>query len=381
MRMKATVVQLTREHGPDVARQRRKLEHIAGVMAQSDTRRAAGFADVSLLPCALPDVAWDSIDLRTSVCGCALQSPIVINAMTGGAPETRAINRELAQAARRHGLAMAVGSQTAALHDPAVAATYQVVRDECPNGVVIANVGMGTPAQDAQQAIDMIAADLLQVHLNVAQELFMPEGDRDFSHALEALGETARTVTVPVIAKEVGQGIVGSTALQAVAAGVRAIDVGGHGGTSFVEVESRRAGRQLSREWAAWGASTAFALCDCAALRCAANDDQALDFDLIASGGIRTGHDVAKALALGAGAVGIAGPFLRAALSADPQAALDALIEDLHWSLRALCVLTGASSVAGLSRQPVLITGPLRELLHARGHEEWMLQLGRGARM
>ncbi|MCY0869425.1 MAG: type 2 isopentenyl-diphosphate Delta-isomerase [Firmicutes bacterium] len=344
-------------------------------MAQPQHRRTAGFDDVLLLPCALSGVAWANVDLSTSVCGYTLESPLVINAMTGGAPETLAINRELARAARRHGLAMAVGSQTAALRDAAVAATYAVVREEHPDGVIIANVGMGTEARDAQRAVDMIAADALQVHLNVAQELFMPEGDRDFSEALRMFGETARTVAVPVIAKEVGQGIVGPSALQAVAAGAAAIDVGGRGGTSFIEVEARRAGRQLSDDWASWGASTAFALCDCAALR-----PVTAVFDLIASGGIRTGHDVAKALALGARAVGIAGPFLRAALSSDPQAALDDLIEDLHWSLRALCVLTGAESVAALSEQPVLITGPLRELLQARGHEDWLLRLGRGMR-
>ncbi|GGI98312.1 isopentenyl-diphosphate delta-isomerase [Alicyclobacillus cellulosilyticus] len=330
------------------------------------------FEFVSLLPNCAPEVSWQEVSLETELCGIRLASPVIINAMTGGTEQSYEVNRRLASAARRHGLAMAVGSETAALRDPDMRYTYQVVREVYPDGVLIANVGMGTDVSVAQFAVDLIRAQMLQVHFNAAQELFMAEGDRDFRGALTALRHIVERVGVPVIAKEVGQGVTSLEAERLVQTGVRGIDVGGRGGTNFVAVEAWRRGWELADAWQAWGISTAAAVCEVV-------DAVRGRVDVVASGGIRTGHDVAKAMALGASAVGIAGALLRLLDHPDGDAALDRYLEELHWTLRALLVLTGCRSWQELRRRPLVITGLLREWLLARGHAGFLERTAQGA--
>lgn len=348
---------------PDAARQRRKAEHLSAVRSLGDVGPAAGFGDVQLLPDCAPELDWDDVDLATSLAGVPLASPVVINAMTGGAAESGEVNRRLAWAARRHGLAMAVGSEKAALRDAAVAGTYSVVRRVHPEGVRIANVGMGSSAAEARAAVELIGARLLQVHFNAGQELFMTEGDRRFRGALAALGEVCGGAGVPVIAKEVGQGVAASEAERFVAAGAAAVDVGGRGGTNFLAVEAWRRGAQLAPGWEIWGIPTAAAVCEAVGvLRGRA--------DVVASGGLRTGHDVAKAMALGASACGIAGPLLRLLAEPEGDAALDAFLAEVHWTLRAVLLLTGSRNWAELRRRPLVVTGGLRAWLQARGLED-----------
>ncbi|MCL6547732.1 MAG: type 2 isopentenyl-diphosphate Delta-isomerase, partial [Alicyclobacillus sp.] len=274
-------------------RRRRKAEHLDAVRSLSDNPQSTTwFEHVSLIPNCAPEVAWEEVSLQTELCGLTLASPIIINAMTGGAEPAYEVNRRLAMAAKRHGLAMAVGSETAALKDPSMAYTYQVVREVYPEGVLIGNVGMGADLASARFAVDLIGAQILQVHWNAAQELFMEEGDRDFRGALARLQEVAQGVGVPVIAKEVGQGVCAEAAVRFADAGVRAVDVGGRGGTNFVAVEAWRRGLALADSWQQWGISTAAALCEVV-------DAVGTRVDVIASGGIRSGHDVVKAMALG----------------------------------------------------------------------------------
>ncbi|MDI3299554.1 MAG: type 2 isopentenyl-diphosphate Delta-isomerase [Bacillota bacterium] len=349
----------------EVLRQRRKVEHLEAARALGDTGARPGFDDVQLLPDCVPEVDWEEVELGTTLCGVALASPLIINAMTGGAPESGEINRRLAEAARRHGLAMAVGSEKAALRDRAVADTYAVARRANPGGVLIANVGMGTRAAEARAAVELIDAQLLQVHFNAGQELFMAEGERRFRGALEAFHEVCAGAGVPVIAKEVGQGIAAPEAERLVALGAAGVDVGGRGGTNFLAVESWRRGMKLPAGWESWGIPTAAALCEVVD----AVGDRA---DVVASGGIRSGLEVAKAMALGAAAVGVAAPFVRLLATPDGDAAVDAYIEEIHWSLRAALVLTGSRNWAELRRRPVVITGALREWLSARGRETFL---------
>lgn len=354
--------------GGDDLRRLRKVEHLRAVRTLGDVGPGPGFDDVQLLPDCVPELDWDEVDLTTTLCGRRLASPVVVNAMTGGADEAGDVNRRLAVAARRHGLAMAVGSEKAALRDPGVAPTYAVARQAHPDGVLIANVGMGSSAAEARSAVDLIAADLLQVHFNVGQELFMAEGDRRFQGCLEAFAAVAAGAGVPVIAKEVGQGVAAPSALRLVAAGAAAVDVGGRGGTNFLAVEAWRRGCALSPGWESWGLPTAAALCDVVH----AVGDRA---DVVASGGLRTGHDVAKAMALGASACGIAGPLLRLLAQPDGDAALDAYLEELHWTLRAVLVLTGSRDWAALRRRPAIIGGSLRQWLLARGLEGYLARI------
>ena len=350
-------------------RQRRKVEHVAAVRALGDNPASTNwFEDVSLVPCCAPELAVDEVSIASEVCGVTLPSPIVVNAMTGGADEVYEINRKLAAAARRHGLAMALGSGTAGVRSPEVAYTYSVVREVYPDGVVIANVGMGTDVETAKAAVDIVGAQLLQVHWNVAQEMFMTEGDRDFRGALAKLVDVVQGVGVPVIAKEVGQGIAAEQAVQFVECGVRGIDVGGRGGTNFIAVEAWRRGLQLADSWQNWGLSTAASLAEVMD----AVGDRA---DVFASGGMRTADEIVKAMAMGAKAVGIAGPLVRLLGQPDGEAALDRYLEELHAGLRTLLVLTGCRTWADLRKKPVVVTGKLREWLAARGRQAYVTSL------
>jgi isopentenyl-diphosphate delta-isomerase len=290
-----------------------------------------GFSRVRLHHEALPECALEDVDLSTTLFGHALRAPFLISSMTGGTERARAINYNLAIAAEQAGVALALGSQRAALEDPSLLATYRV-RDVAPKVVLFANLGAvqfnyGVTVDDARHAVESIAADGLYLHLNPLQEALQASGDTNFRSLLPRIAALCRTIGVPVIVKSVGSGISVRTATRLLDAGVSAIDVAGAGGTSWARVEGRRSGearrQALAESFASWGYPTAEAT---AALRKAF--PQAL---VIASGGIRTGVDAAKAIALGADIAGAGLPFLEpathsaAAVSDVLQIILDAL--------------------------------------------------------
>lgn len=342
---------------------------MAAVRSLGDNQQySTWFEDASLLPNCAPEMAVSDASLETNLCDVALQSPIIVNAMTGGTDEAYEINRRLASVARRHGLAMALGSGTAAVKDPETAYTYRVAREVNPEGVIIANVGMGTDRDTAAAAVHLVGAQLLQVHWNVAQELFMAEGDRDFTGALRQFEAVVAGAGVPVIAKEVGQGIAAEQATQLMNAGACAIDVGGRGGTNFIAVEAWRREIKLAEMWQGWGLSTAATVCEVV-------DAVGGHIDVVASGGMRTADELVKAMALGAKAVGLAGPLLRFVSQPDWEQTTDAFLDELHWGMRMLLVLTGCRTWTELRRRPVIVTGRLREWLVARGREPFLSQL------
>lgn len=345
-------------------RQRRKLDHVRLAIADPGARTGraggAGWEDVHLIHRSLPELAIHEIDLRTTICGVDLARPVMINAMTGGAPGVTDINRDLAAVAAELGLAMAVGSQTAGLREPEVAESYRVVRRVNPRGVILANLGSDATLEQARAAVEMVEADLLQLHLNAPQELRMREGDRDFRGRLERIARIAAELPVPVVVKECGFGVSRETARQLYEAGARAIDVSGRGGTNFVWIEDRRAGvTDGDPGLEDWGLPAACALAEVAALGLPG-------LELIASGGIRHGTDAAKALALGARAVAIAGPVLARQQregAAGARAYLDGLLADL----RAAALLCGARNLAELQGRPVVVTGFVGEWCRLRG--------------
>ena len=194
----------------------------------------------------------------------------------------------------------------------------------------------------------------------------MAEGERSFSGMLTRLNELCAAVSVPVIAKEVGQGMTADAALQFMDCGVQGIDTGGLGGTNFIAVEAWRRGVDLDPDWSAWGVPTACSLAEVLAV-------SVPDLAVVASGGIRSGHDVAKCLALGASAVGVAGPLLRLSAQDASDERLDAWLEDVHGTLQAVMVLAGAANVADLGRRPVVLGGLVREWLEDRGYR-WFVE-------
>lgn len=335
----------------------RKIEHIHYALQLGQTGNQ-GLSDVRLVPNALPDTSSESITIHTRIGELVLSSPILINAMTGGAPGTEKINRNLALAARECGLAMAVGSQMSAIKNKEMRESYQIVRKVNPSGIIIANLGSEATPEQAKEAVEMLEADALQIHLNAMQELIMPEGDRDFGGMKERIAAIVSALPVPVIVKEVGFGVMAESALQLSECGVRILDVGGTGGTSFAAIENAR--RELQMDWLnEWGAKTSIALLEALFV---------FRGDVIASGGIRTAMDVVKALAVGASAVGMAGAMLRV-LQEEGIEVLIQTIHSLHDELKLMMTALGASSVEKLRNSPVVIMGETREWCTVRGFD------------
>ena len=263
---------------------------------------------------ALPDLDLNLVDLTTEMFGTKLNAPILISSMTGGTKDAGEINRVLATAAQEMGVAMGLGSQRAAIEQHNLEHTFKV-RTEAPDILLFANIGAiqlnyGYGVDECQRAIDMVEADALYLHLNSLQEAVQPEGDTSFAGLLKKIELVCKKLDVPVIAKEVGWGISGKTARKLVDAGVAAIDVAGAGGTSWSQVEMYRAQSESQARLAAafinWGIPTSESIVQVV--------NAVPQIPVIASGGIRTGIDIAKCIALGSVIGGMAGPFLKAAV-------------------------------------------------------------------
>jgi isopentenyl-diphosphate delta-isomerase len=325
----------------------RKADHIRVNLEEDvDSGLIAGFEHLHFEHNALPEIDLDNIDLSQSFLGKTLSAPLLISSMTGGTDQAREINRNLASAAQEAGIAMGLGSQRVAIEDPSVSDTFNM-RDVAPDVLMFANLGAvqlnyGYGANEAQRAIDMIEADALVLHLNALQEAVQPDGDTKFGKLLSRVEELVAAVSVPVIAKEVGWGISGRVATRLVEAGVAVIDVAGAGGTSWSQVEMHRATEQKQADLAArfvdWGIPTAEAVRQ---VRAALPETP-----IIASGGLRSGLDIAKSIALGAQIGGMAGPFLRAAV--ESSEAVSELIHQTVRELRVCMFATGSHDLESL---------------------------------
>lgn len=355
-----TCVAKALENQPSKSIQNRKDAHLALADAQYNPRANSGFDSVRFMPNALPQVALDEVDSSVRVfaedasCACSASanpaflwcSPLYINAMTGGSSNAQKINAQLARVAAKTVVAIASGSLSAALQNDALTDTFSVIRSENPRGFVMANVSAGTSQSDAMRAVDMLQANALQVHLNAAQELVMPEGDRDFRNWLKNIEQIVRScerMRVPVVVKETGCGMTARDVLRLRDVGVRSVDVSGRGGTNFVTIENARRSHGGYDYLADWGLTTVESLMDirkCEALK-------ANPVEIFASGGVRTPLDVVRALALGASAVGVAGEFLHT-LMHEGEDALTQQISDWQEQIRVIMALLGCKSVADL---------------------------------
>jgi isopentenyl-diphosphate delta-isomerase len=335
----------------------RKDDHVRLAMEQQHAHSGRNqFDEVSFVHHALAGIDRPDVSLATDFAGIAWQVPLYINAMTGGSTMTGAINRDLAIAARETGVPIASGSMHAYFKDPSCADTFRVLRDENPDGFVMANVNATASVDNARRAIDLLRADALQIHLNTAQETPMPEGDRSFGSWPAQIERIAAGVDVPVIVKEVGNGLSRETILALPNLGVRVADVSGRGGTDFARIENGRRERADYAYLHDWGQSTAACLLDA----------QDVGIPVLASGGVRHPLDVARALALGARAVGSSGGFLRTLLDGDVSA-LVAKISSWLDQLAALQTMLGARTPADLTRCDLLIHGDLRSFCADRG--------------
>jgi isopentenyl-diphosphate delta-isomerase len=334
--------------------QRRKLEHLRICLDEDPqfSELTTGLERYRFLHQALPEIDLDDVDTSCTLLGKNLGAPLVISSMTGGTAEAEHINLSLAEAAQESAVAMGVGSLRAALEEPSVARTYQV-RAVAPDILLLANLGAvqlncGYDVEDCQRAVEMIEADGLILHLNPLQECLQGGGDTNFGSLLTKIEEVCHHLPIPVVVKEVGWGISSRVAEMLRDAGVAAIDVAGAGGTSWSTVEGHRAPDEqtgnIAQAFAEWGIPTAESI---VMVRQAAPH-----VTIIGSGGIRTGIDVAKAIALGAHAAGIGTPFLgpAAVSSAAVVTKLQEIIEELRISM--FCI--AAETLDALRDTPLL---------------------------
>jgi isopentenyl-diphosphate delta-isomerase len=336
----------------------RKFEHLLlCTHSNVEYHKKTGWSDVELIHKALPEVNKEEIDLSTQLLGKKIGAPIIITAITGGHPASLQVNRQLAQAVHKYNLGMGLGSQRAAVENQKLTSTYSVVRDEAPDDLVIGNIG--TPQIElAQKAAEMMELDAMAVHLNPLQEAIQPEGDVNSKGYLEAIENTTQHLDLPIMVKETGAGISGEDAWALEKAGAAAIDVAGAGGTSWAAVETYRSEQKHYGElfWD-WGIPTAISTIEVS---------QSVSIPVISSGGIRNGIDAVKALALGAEAVGMALPILKAAYKG--QEYLEKFLEQFLEELRVTMFLVGASNLEELRKKDLIITGKTREWLEERSY-------------
>ena len=328
-----------------VADRDRKAEHIA--LALSERMQVSGsyFDAYSYDHCALPEIALAEVDTSTRFLDRRLDTPLLISCMTGGTDEAARINRNLALAAQSTGVALGVGSQRKALEDASTASSFEV-RRYAPDVPILANLGAvqlnyGCGVDECRRVVEMIEADALVFHLNPLQEALQPEGQTDFSALLPKMERVVRDLAVPVIVKEIGCGISGEVGRRLLEIGVRIVDCAGVGGTSWARIEAARARHQAIGElFADWGIPTPQAIRELSAVD---------GLTVIASGGVRSGVDVAKSISLGAALVGLAQPFLQPATESD-EAVANAIRATAR-ELEIVMFCLGVRDLEGLGRQ------------------------------
>jgi isopentenyl-diphosphate delta-isomerase len=332
----------------------RKKDHLA--LCAGDNvgfrEKTSLFEQVELVHCALPEMHADAVDSRVELLGKTLAAPVVISAMTGGTDEAAKINGDLAQVAEELGLAIGLGSQRAMFERPDTAWTFSV-RERAPNVLLFGNLGLVQARKMTTEQIRTlcqdVGADALCLHLNPAMEIVQPGGDRDFSGGVELMRRLVEELGIPVIAKETGCGLSRAVAQKLRSAGIRHVDVSGAGGTSWVAVEAHRAAddqRELAEELWDWGIPTAASVLQL----------RGLGLDIIATGGLRTGSHVTKAVALGAKAGGLAAPVLKAHRAGGIDGARN-FLRGVISTVRSLMLLTGSRTIDELQRAQMII-GP-----------------------
>lgn len=333
----------------------RKNEHLSLATKLYNQVHSNSFDELQIIHQSLPEINLDQVSPTTSCGKLDLAFPFFIEAMTGGSQTSYRINRELATVAKKHHLAMALGSASIIFHDPNAKKSFTVVRDVNPEGIIIANLSAKASLEQAKAVIELLNADALELHINTTQELIMNDGDRDFRW-LKNIEFLVDHLSVPVIVKEVGFGMAGSTINQLQSIGVSMINISGRGGTNFAAIENRRNHTADFSFLNDWGQTTLESMLE-------ARKARSQDTQIIASGGICSPLDVIKAGVLGANAVGVAGYFLNILI----HNGIDALDQELNnWqrTLPRLLALLGCQSFTELSSIDFVLHG--KELEYAQ---------------
>ncbi|UCE97035.1 MAG: type 2 isopentenyl-diphosphate Delta-isomerase [Candidatus Bathyarchaeota archaeon] len=332
-----------------------------------------GFENVHFVHKALPEIDREKIHLKIKVFNHEFSAPFIVGAMTGGTPKAKKINTSISEAVEELNLGMGVGSQRAAIDEPRLESTYRIVRKRAPNAFLVANIGAsqlvrGYGVKEASRAVEMIEADALAIHLNPLQEAIQPEGEAQYAGVLEKIEELTQNLQIPIIAKETGAGISAEVAKRLERIKVEGVDVSGAGGTSWAAVEHHRARtandtfhERLGRSFWDWGIPTIISIIEVS---------QSTKLTIIGSGGLRSGLDMAKTLALGASLTSMSTPLLRPATksTSEVKETLKLIIEELRNTM----FLVGAESIEELKKAPVMVIGKMAEWLERRGFKPEM---------
>lgn len=327
----------------------RKDEHVRHVLNQT-VKSETDFNRVHLVHHSLPDFNLEDIDLSSSFGAFNWSVPLYINAMTGGSEWTKDINEKLALVAKASGLPMSLGSMHAAIKDPSVESSFSVARKMNPNGFLMANVGADVPAEHVHEIIELIDANALQIHINAAQELIMPEGDRQFKNWKRNIQKIINTVNIPVIVKEVGFGMSRETISSLLELGVIYIDISGRGGANFAEIENLRRKNQEMDYMQTWGQSTVISLIE--------SEQFQNNAHILASGGVTTPLDAVKCLVLGAQAVGLSKILLERVMNDGVDNTVQ-FINDFIYQMKKITLLTNSRTLKDLNSTPRVLSSEL----------------------
>lgn len=351
--------------------EKRKLRHIrVSLEEEVETDISTGFKDVHLIHRALPEIDLDEVSLEIGFLGKKLAAPLVISAITGGTEEAKDINAVLAEVAEEMQIGISVGSQRIAVAQPETVPSFSIVREKAPTTFVMGNVGtpqlsLGWGATEAQMCIDMIEADALALHTNPLQEAVQVDGDTKYRGVYAKIKELSNDISVPLIMKETGAGIAWEDAVKMQEAGASGLEISGVGGTSWSAVEyhiAKEVGKKdmeyLGQALWNWGIPTAVSVVE---------TSNKTTLEIIASGGLRTGAEVAKSIALGADLGGMAKPFLVKAV--EGRDALTEYVDHIIREIKVVMFLVGAKNIEELRRVPVVILGRTAEWLNRRGFD------------
>lgn len=335
----------------------RKDEHISLAKA-FHKEKANDFDQIRFVHHSFSETATDDVDISTSFLDFSMKQPFYINAMTGGSERAKDINQKLGIIARETGVMVATGSVNAALKNPELADTYQIMRKENPDGLILANIGAGLSLEEAKRAVELFHADGLQIHVNVPQELVMPEGDRNFHGWLDTIEDIVTHLSVPVVVKEVGFGMSSETIEQLIYRGVKAVDVSGQGGTSFTQIENARRKKRELGFLTDWGQSTVISLLE--------STNWQRNIAILASGGVRQSLDIVKALSLGAKSVGVAGTILNQLMTNSVDETIE-LVQRWEDELKMLYTLLGKKTTEELATTDIIFSSEIIQWCESRG--------------
>lgn len=345
----------------DNIRSQRKDAHVEHVLKQS-TGLGNDFNRVHLIHQSIPSYDLAEVDLSANFGRFHWQTPIYINAMTGGSEWTKSINENLAHVAKKTGLPMALGSMHAAIKDSSLAPSFTSVRDINPDGFLMANVGADVPPSGAQQSIQLINADALQIHINAPQELIMPEGERTFKSWLSNIERIIQISEVPVIVKEVGFGMSKETIQKLYEIGVEYIDISGKGGTNFASIENQRRESQEMDYMSEWGQSTVISLLE--------SRPYQNKISVLASGGVVTPLDAVKCIALGAQAVGMSKTILESVINNGVDITVQ-YVEDFIYQMKKVSLLIDAKNISEIRQSAKYLDQTLTHWLTERAGKSY----------